>query len=99
MIETFVQQRVSDPDMWYSRIPQYLRTGTNPIEKTRFLEEICEIVDRIELGAGLCLERKTSKHNVCGTLAPGSFRRCRKARAGSCGQAYDLCEGRGRERR
>src|SRR6185437_1320658 len=40
MIETFVQQRVNDQDLWYSRIPQYLRSGTNPIEKTRFLGEI-----------------------------------------------------------
>ena len=51
MIETFVRQQVIDSEMWYSRIPQYLRTGTNPIEKTRFLEEICEIVDRIDLEA------------------------------------------------
>jgi very-short-patch-repair endonuclease len=47
MIETFVVQRVSDPDMWHTRIPQYLRTGTDPAEKTRFLDEICEIVSRI----------------------------------------------------
>src|SRR5208282_3281396 len=28
-----------------------LRVGTNPIEKTRFLGEICEIVDRIVAGS------------------------------------------------
>jgi very-short-patch-repair endonuclease len=47
MIECFVRQQINDPDMWYSNVPQYLRAGTNPIEKTRFLDEICEIVDRI----------------------------------------------------
>ena len=50
MIETFVKNGIGDPDLWYSNVPQYLRTGTNPIEKTRFLDEICEIVGRIGLG-------------------------------------------------
>ena len=48
MIETFVQQRVVDPDEWHSRIPQYLRIGTNAAEKNRFLDEICEIIERIQ---------------------------------------------------
>ena len=47
MIETFVQQRVVDADEWLSRVPQYLRIGTNAAEKNRFLEDICEIVGRI----------------------------------------------------
>jgi Protein of unknown function (DUF3320) len=47
MIETFVQQRVVDPSEWHTRIPQYLRTGTNPAEKNRFLDDICAIVERI----------------------------------------------------
>ena len=47
MIETFVHQRVVDPDEWHSRIPQYLRIGTNGAEKNRFLDEICEIIERI----------------------------------------------------
>lgn len=47
MIETFVQQRVVDPEEWHSRIPQYMRIGTNAAEKNRFLPEICEIVERI----------------------------------------------------
>ena len=50
MIETFVQQRIVDPSEWYSRIPQYLRARTNPVEKTRYLDSICEMVDRIDLG-------------------------------------------------
>jgi Protein of unknown function (DUF4011)/REase_MTES_1575/AAA domain len=47
MIETFVQQRVVDPDEWHNRIPQYLRIGTNAAEKNRFLDEICAIIERI----------------------------------------------------
>jgi hypothetical protein len=47
MIETFVHKRVADPDEWHSRIPQYLRIGTNAAEKNRFLDEICEIIERI----------------------------------------------------
>ena len=47
MIETFVHQRMVDPDEWHSRIPQYLRIGTNAAEKNRFLDEICEIIERI----------------------------------------------------
>ena len=49
MIETFVQQRIVDPSDWYTKIPQYLRAGTNPAEKNRHLEAICEIVERISL--------------------------------------------------
>ena len=47
MIETLVHQRVMDPDEWHSRIPQYLRIGTKAAEKNRFLDEICEIIERI----------------------------------------------------
>ncbi len=47
MIETFVQQRVVDPDEWHTRIPHYLRIGANAAEKSRFLDEICEIVEQI----------------------------------------------------
>jgi Protein of unknown function (DUF3320) len=52
MIETFVHQRVVDPDEWHSRIPHYLRIGTNAAEKNRFLEEICGIIERIRQPAG-----------------------------------------------
>jgi very-short-patch-repair endonuclease len=51
MIETFVQQRVVDPNDWYSRIPQYLRARTNPTEKKLYLEKICGIIDRIDRGS------------------------------------------------
>ena len=72
MIETFVQQRVNDQDLWYSRIPQYLRSGTNPIEKTRFLGEICEIVDRIGSGPAAGSNAKPEGTNS-GKSSPGAF--------------------------
>jgi hypothetical protein len=53
LIETFVQQRVADPGEWLKLVPQYLRTGTNPAEKNRFLDEICEIIDRIDFPTGV----------------------------------------------
>jgi hypothetical protein len=59
MIETLVEKRIIDPDMWYERIPQYLRAGTNPMEKTRYLEEICEIVDRIRPSTASSARKKT----------------------------------------
>ena len=52
MIETLVHQRLVDPDEWHSRIPQYLRIGSNAAEKNRFLDEICEIIERIREPAG-----------------------------------------------
>ena len=48
MIETFVMQRLSDPENWFAKVPQFQRSGTNPIEKNLFLARICEIVDCID---------------------------------------------------
>jgi hypothetical protein len=48
MIETFVSMRIKDPDDWFLRIPQYQRQNTNPLEKQKYLDRICEIVSRIE---------------------------------------------------
>jgi very-short-patch-repair endonuclease len=48
MIETFVTQQLNDPDDWFRKVPQFQRSGTNPVEKTLFLTQICEIVDRID---------------------------------------------------
>jgi hypothetical protein len=45
--------RVADPGEWLKLVPQYLRTGTNPAEKNRFLDEICEIIDRIDFPTGV----------------------------------------------
>jgi very-short-patch-repair endonuclease len=47
MIETFVRQRFTDPDEWFEKVPGYLRQGTNPVEKGRYLDRICEIVSRL----------------------------------------------------
>ena len=44
--ETFVKQRISEPDQWYTHVPQFLRQGTNGAEKKRYLEEICAILER-----------------------------------------------------
>lgn len=48
MIETFVRQRFADPDEWFEKVPGYLRQGTNPVEKNRYLERICGIVSRLD---------------------------------------------------
>jgi hypothetical protein len=48
MIETFVRQRITEPDQWYNLVPQYLRTGTKATEKNRYLGDICDIVGRIK---------------------------------------------------
>ncbi|MDR9759430.1 DUF4011 domain-containing protein [Rhizobium redzepovicii] len=47
MIETFIRQRITEPEHWFSRVPQYLRTGTDPREKKLFLDQICDIVGRM----------------------------------------------------
>jgi len=48
MIEAFVSLRLTDPDDWFKRVPQYQRQNTNPLEKQRYIEHICEIVSKIE---------------------------------------------------
>jgi len=48
MIATFVTQHLNDPDDWFRKVPQFQRSGTNPVEKALFLTRICEIVDRID---------------------------------------------------
>jgi len=47
MIETFVRQRLTDPEDWFRKVPQYQRSATNPVEKRLFLSRICEITQRI----------------------------------------------------
>jgi hypothetical protein len=47
MIETFVRQRMTDPEDWFRKVPQYQRSATNPVEKGLFLSRICEIIERI----------------------------------------------------
>ena len=48
MIETFVSQHFTDPDQWFTKVPAFLRQATNPTEKNKYLERICEIVSRID---------------------------------------------------
>jgi very-short-patch-repair endonuclease len=62
MIETFVRQRFVEPDDWFDKVPGYLRQGTNPIEKTRYLDRICDIVTRLNDGqsVGARVDRSNS---------------------------------------
>jgi hypothetical protein len=48
MIETFVKQRITDPNQWYVQIPQFLRQGTSGTEKKRYLEDVCALVERLQ---------------------------------------------------
>ena len=47
MIETFIHQDFTDPEEWFTKVPTYLRQGTNPVEKNKYLESICKILSRI----------------------------------------------------
>jgi very-short-patch-repair endonuclease len=47
MIETFVEQRISDEQDWFGKVPQFQRRGTNPAEKARYLADICDIIAKI----------------------------------------------------
>ncbi|WP_375312819.1 DUF3320 domain-containing protein [Bradyrhizobium sp. A5] len=50
MIETFVRQRFTDPSQWFDKVPGYLRQGTNPAEKGRYLDRVCDIVAQLNDG-------------------------------------------------
>jgi very-short-patch-repair endonuclease len=73
MIETFVQQRVAEPAAWYTHIPHYLRAGTNPAEKSRFLVAICDLIDRIEERSDLGDGRKTSDSGAKSPVVNGEY--------------------------
>ena len=47
MIETFIRQKIAEPADWFNKVPLYQRSGTNAKEKIQFLDQICEIVDKI----------------------------------------------------
>jgi very-short-patch-repair endonuclease len=49
MIEALIEQRFDDPLQWINKIPRFLRTGTNPVEKKRYLHQLCEIVNRLDV--------------------------------------------------
>ncbi len=52
MIETLVAQRLDDPDQWFTKVPNYLRVGTDPGEKRLYLDQVCDLVARLRDGAG-----------------------------------------------
>lgn len=52
MIETFIRQRFVESEDWFDKVPGYLRQGTSPAEKGRYLDWICTIVDRISSTVG-----------------------------------------------
>jgi hypothetical protein len=47
MIETFVQQRITDPNQWYARVPQFLRQGTNGAERIVTWKNVCARLERL----------------------------------------------------
>src|SRR5262249_5274745 len=47
MIETLVIQRVRDSDDWLRKVPLSKRVATNALEKQRYFDRVCEIIDRI----------------------------------------------------
>jgi hypothetical protein len=48
MIETLIAQRITDPEDWFRKVPQFQRSATNAVEKSRYLDAICEIVARLD---------------------------------------------------
>jgi very-short-patch-repair endonuclease len=63
MIETLVAQQVTDSSDWFLKVPQFQRAGTNPIEKTRYLDRICDLVARMS-------DRRSVKQPPAFTLTP-----------------------------
>jgi len=75
LIETFVRQRFVEPGDWFDKVPGYLRQGTSPIEKTRYIDRICDIVARLNDG-----ENVTTRADRRGS--PGSTDRIPDAEQG-----------------
>lgn len=73
MIETFVRQRFTDPDGWFDKVPGYLRQGTHPAEKGRYLERVCDIIGRLKEET-LIERRALAVPHGHKELAPGSER-------------------------
>lgn len=48
MIETIIAQRLDDPDHWFNRIPAFQRQATNPAERKRYIDRICDLVARLQ---------------------------------------------------
>ncbi|GJD34012.1 DUF3320 domain-containing protein [Methylobacterium aerolatum] len=47
MVETFVAQKLDDPDHWFLKVPGFQRSGTDPVEKRLHLDAICDLVARL----------------------------------------------------
>jgi very-short-patch-repair endonuclease len=50
MIETFVRQRLTDPEDWFRKVPQYQRSGTNPAGGTPSKPSTYEVADVASIG-------------------------------------------------
>ena len=85
MIETFVRQRFVEPDEWFEKVPGYLRQGTNPIEKTRYLDRICDIVGRLNDGENVTAraDRQDSTGSNGGSSGRGAGRVAAEIRWGA----------------
>jgi very-short-patch-repair endonuclease/DNA polymerase III delta prime subunit len=66
MIETFLGQRITNPNEWFVRVPQYLRSGTDPHEKRAYLDQICSIVE------GATKNERQRKTGVDGRAPPAN---------------------------
>lgn len=47
MIETFIARRMNDAEDWAKKVDQVLRSNTDGREKKKYLDAICDIIDRI----------------------------------------------------
>jgi hypothetical protein len=48
MIEHFIAVRFSDPSEWFDRVPTHLRGGSDPVQKNKYLGQICEVINRMK---------------------------------------------------
>ena len=39
--------RIDDPQHGWFKLPEYLRAGTDPVQKRKYLERICDVIDRM----------------------------------------------------
>jgi hypothetical protein len=48
MIEHFIAVRFSDPSEWFDRVPTHLRQGSDPVQKRKYLDQICAVINRMK---------------------------------------------------
>jgi very-short-patch-repair endonuclease len=47
MIECFLREGlIDDPQQRWFKLPPHLRTGTDPVQKKKYLDQICDVLDR-----------------------------------------------------